>query len=224
MSVNNGRNIITTCLLTLSNGVFRTSVTIVVVTSALVGQTIAPSDRLATLPAALMIIGSMIGVIPIGNIMAHLGRRAGMFVGSAMGILGGVMSTLSVGLHHFWMFCLGLFLLGVYGASAQFYRFAAGEAIGPKYRNRAISAVLLGGVFAAYLGPIIATNTRDHILSAPYQGSYLGLLIITSLSVLFISGMYFPAKPKMERKLQNFKIVTAALVHPQILAKFLKLE
>ena len=48
------------------------------------------------------------------------------------------------------------------------FRFAAAESVDQKNVSKAISFVLVGGIFAAYLGPEIGKRGLDLIQSAPY--------------------------------------------------------
>jgi MFS family permease len=48
---------------------------IVVFTGGIVGRLLAPSETLATLPLALMIVGTALSVVPVTMLMRRLGRK-----------------------------------------------------------------------------------------------------------------------------------------------------
>jgi MFS family permease len=141
--------------------------------SGLVGQRLAPTEALATLPVAMMMIGVVIAALPASLLMRRVGRRAGFIVGAvAGGALGGALSVLAIAVGSFALFSAGNLLLGVYQAFANYHRFAAADAASPAFESRAVSLVLAGGVVAAFLGPLNATRTTDLLAGLPGAGPY----------------------------------------------------
>ena len=55
---------------------------------------------------------------------------------------------------------LGALMLGIYQASASYYRFAAADLASPQFRPKAISWVMTGGVAAALFGMPGTTTAR----------------------------------------------------------------
>ena len=76
-------------------------------------------------------------------------------------------------------------LIGAYQGFAQFYRFAAAEVASSKFRSRAISFVLAGGVVAAVAGPHLGNHTGDLLGSdASFAGSYAAAVVLLSLAAM----------------------------------------
>lgn len=199
-------------LLALCQGLFMSSGAIVVATSALVAQIIAPTPELATFPAAMMIVGTTAASIPLGFIMARYSRTIGFQIGAVAGIAGAGISAIAIYENSFWGFVVGLFFIGVFGSSAQFYRFAAGEVVPTNFKNRAMSWVLLGGILAAFVGPKLADFTRDFVITAPYLGAYLSQMGIVTLAAVLIAFMRFPSdRPKVadDTEKQSLSIMPA---------------
>lgn len=67
-------------------------------------------------------------------------------LGAGGGVLGGLVCAAGVWTGDFLWFCLGALGIGVYQASAMYYRFAALEAVDAGRKGRASAYVLAGGV------------------------------------------------------------------------------
>src|SRR6202044_2464344 len=66
--------------------------TVIVATSSIVGAILAPTPALATLPISCMVAGMWFGTLPVGALSKAYGRRFALQVGSAFGILSGLIS------------------------------------------------------------------------------------------------------------------------------------
>ena len=162
---------------------------LLVTASAIVGAALAPDPRLATLPAALQQLATFLTTYPASHVMARVGRRAGFSLGAVLGALGAVAATLGVMHGSFALFCAGTALIGGHAGFATFYRFAAAEAAAPERRERAVGWVMSAGVLAAFLGPWLATRTRN-LWSAEFAAGCAALLAmaLASLVLLQLSG------------------------------------
>jgi MFS family permease len=107
----------------------------------------------ATLPIFLTNLGLMLVTLPAALLMGSVGRRTGFTVGAALGIAGGLFSFLAIWKQLFWLLCLGAFLQGGSGAFAWHYRFAAADSATERFRPKALSLVMAGGVVAGLIGP-----------------------------------------------------------------------
>ena len=105
--------------------------------TSLVGAQLTPLSSLATLPLAILVLGNLLAVQPLSLFMQRHGRRRGLLLGAACGVLGGLLCALGVWLADFLLFCLGALPIGAYQASAMYYRFAALEAVDETHKGRA---------------------------------------------------------------------------------------
>ncbi|HUK09932.1 MAG TPA: MFS transporter [Stellaceae bacterium] len=160
--------------------------------SGLVGLTLAPTPVLATLPYSLIPLTNAAVTVPASFLMARLGRRAGFFLGAALGGLGGAIGATAIFERNFLLFCLGNALWGCFQATAQYYRFAAADAVEPAYKPRAVSWVLAGGVLASVMGPEIATYAQSFVASVQYAGSYFAISVLSALTILTLSFLRIP--------------------------------
>src|SRR4029453_10491268 len=162
-----------------------TSVTLVSVVGSLAGYALASNKALATLPSTMSVIGTALSTIPASMLMKRVGRRLGFMVGGLAAIAGGLISVLALAHGHFWLLTAGALLLGVSVAFAQQYRFAAAETSLPEFRSRAISFVLVGGLAAAFAGPMLARATVQ-IFDVTYLGSYIFVPVLGLVSLAWL--------------------------------------
>lgn len=100
-------------------------------------------------------------------------RRAGFTLGSLAGLIGGALNVAAIAWRSFPLFCVGCAVLGLYQASAQYYRLAATDSVDAASRGRAVSLVLAGGIVAAIVGKPVADRAKDLVPSLSFAGSYL---------------------------------------------------
>ncbi|MBX9242839.1 MFS transporter, partial [Klebsiella pneumoniae] len=121
---------------------------------AIVGNAIAPSPSLATLPITLFVLGMAASILPFGALARTRGRKAAFRLGTGAGMVTGLAAALAVVLNSFLLFCLAAMLGGAYAAVALSFRFAATDGVAPARRARALSLVMGGGVAAGIIGPM----------------------------------------------------------------------
>lgn len=183
-------------ILASAQGLAVTGTIMVTTASALVGHMLAVDKSLATLPIALQFTATMAVTIPASLLMARIGRRAGFILGASTQMVGAACAAYAIVQASFMLFCLSGLLLGMANATSQYYRFAAADAADPKFKPKAISFVLTGGVAAAVFGPQMATMTRDFLPLYPFAGLFL---FICGLSVANMAVLAFLRIPKPPR-------------------------
>jgi MFS family permease len=173
-------------ILSLSQVINTSGVSIFLLIGGLIGSEIAPSPALATLPVALMTVGMAIFSIPAALTMKKVGRRVG-FSGAAFLASGAaLLALLAVSQANFYLFCMATLLIGAKAAFGQQYRFAAIESVESPNAGKAVSVVLMGGIMAGYLGPEIARRTRDWMGVVEYSGTFLILALLYAGLGLFL--------------------------------------
>lgn len=182
-----------------SQAIFQTVSILVMTIGGLAGEMLAPSPALITLPIATVSLGTVLATFPASIWMSRAGRKIGFCTGAAAGIVASVLAVIALAVHSFALLCLATFMVGIYQAFAQFYRFAAGEAARKSYRTRAISLVMAGGVIAALLGPVLA-NAGSHLFPVPYLGSFLLLGIMALLGLGLLSRLQMPEQEKPDSR------------------------
>lgn len=166
--------------------------TVVFATGAVVGNMLAPSKVLATLPISIFVVGMAACALPAGGIARRYGRRTAFMVGTGCGVLVGLLSAAAIGAANFWLFCAAMFFGGAYAAVVFSFRFAAADCVSADRRPRALSAVMAGGVFAGVIGPQLVTHTMN--LWPPYlfAATFLAQAAVAAVAALVLSGVRLP--------------------------------
>ena len=71
---------------------------------------------------------------------------------------------------------------GLYAAAHQGYRFAAADTASDAFKPKAISWVLIGGIFAGVVGPQLVILTKDMWPPYLFAASYIGQALIAVLA------------------------------------------
>ena len=108
-----------------------------------------------------------------------------MQIGTVSGILTGLICCVAVLQGSFLLFNIGAIFSGFYAAAHQSYRFAAADTASDAFKAKAISWVLVGGVFGAVVGPQLVIATKD--LWQPYL--FAASYIAQSLFALAAGGV-----------------------------------
>ena len=179
-------------ILALAQALYGAVTTAVVVTAGLVGSQIAPDPSLATIPMAMMIIGTAATTFPISLMMRRIGRRAGFISCALVGMVGALVGLAAIMFQHFTLFLAGCFLIGVYQASASYYRFAAADTASPGFRPKAISWVMTGGILAAVIGTTMVMTTVDLVPVIPFAGTWAAMALIALVASLLLIPLDIP--------------------------------
>lgn len=166
--------------------------TVIMTTGAIVGSILAPRLDLATLPVSFYVVGTAAGTLPAGMLARRWGRNAAFTAGTACGFIVGIVAALAIYLGSFPLFCFATFIGGFYQAVAQTFRFAAADTASPSFRPKALSWVMVGGVFSAILGPQLVNLTME--LWAPYlfMASFVAQAFVSLACMALLSQVRVP--------------------------------
>ena len=164
--------------------------TVLVATAAIVGTMLAPDKGLATLPISIFVLGMWMGTLPMGVLARRFGRRNALQIGTVCGVLTGLICCVAVLQGSFLLFNIGAVFSGLYASGHQSYRFAAADTASEEFRARAISWVLVGGIFAGVVGAQLVIATQH--LWPPYlfAATYIGqsaLALIAGAVLMFVN-------------------------------------
>ena len=175
-------------VLWLCQAAFGTGRSLLIATAPLVAYPIAPHKALATLPTALVVIGTALSAYFVSMLTRKTGRRTGFLLGTAVATLSGIACSAAVVVQSFWLLAAGGLLFGVFASFAQLYRFAVADAAPDHFKSKAISLVLAGGVVAGFIGPKLA-NVGESLFGILFLGVYvfvIGTAAISALSLVFL--------------------------------------
>jgi len=184
--------------LTIAQALAGANSVVIYSTGAIVGNSLAPSPALATLPISVFVVGMAVATLPTGAAVQRYGRRAAFLSGTGCGVLVGLLSALAVVLGSFWLFCTATLLGGAYAAVVLTFRFAAADCVPPEQAPRALSFVMVGGVFAGVIGPQLVNHTMHIGMPHMFAVTFLAQAAVAALSALLLVGVRLPATTTAE--------------------------
>jgi len=178
--------------LTIAQALAGANAVVVYATGSIVGNTLAPTPVLATLPISVFVVGMAACILPMGALARRHGRLAAFLAGTGAGVLAGLLAMLAVIMGSFWLFCAATFFGGAYAAVVLSFRFAAADGVEPARRARALSYVMAGGVAAGVVGPQLVTWTMELWPPHLFAATFLVQAVAAALSALILLGVRLP--------------------------------
>jgi len=154
--------------------------------NSIVGAKLSQHANWAGVPTAVYLLAGAFSAFIWGYVMDAIGRRGGLTLGLALGVVGSGFSFYAVAVSSFGWFLFGMIFMGIANAAVMLGRFAAAEVNPPNARGRAISNVVIGGTFGAVFGPNLVGPMGAWI--KPIAGDELAGAYVVSF-VLFAIGM-----------------------------------
>ena len=164
---------------------------IIFVVGGLAGGQLAGNVCFATLPISLIVFGSMTTAPWLSRFMHAYGRQAGFFLGTFSGAVGAAISAYGLFISSFTIFLVGSFLSGIYMTTQGFYRFAATDTASEKFRPKAISYVMAGGLLSAVLGPQLNKVVQD-LSVITFLGSYVTIVALNLVGIFLFFLLRLP--------------------------------
>ena len=122
---------------------------------AVIGSRLSGSDSAAGVPPTMMLLGRALAAYPVGWMMDKVGRRLGLSLGYLLGVLGGMISMVSVDHEYFCGFCLGVSFLGMARGVPEQGRFVAAEVHPGDRRAKMIGLIVFAGTIGSVGGPLL---------------------------------------------------------------------
>lgn len=157
--------------------------------NSIIGTKLGGSPSYAGVPSAVYLVGAALAASAWGYIMDRIGRRNGMVAGLIVGIIGNALVLFAISISSFFLFLIGMVLMGITNAAVVLGRFAAAEVNPPEKRGAAISNVVLGGTFGAIVGPLLVGPMGNLIKTFGMDelaGAYLATLGLFAISALVV--------------------------------------
>jgi MFS family permease len=165
---------------------------VVMTTGGIVGLTLAPAAALATVPVSTFVVGTALATMPAGWIAREYGRKTAFYAGATSGFICGMLAAFAIYIGSFALFCVATFIGGFYQAVAHSFRFAATDGASPALRPKAISWVMVGGIFSGILGPQLVNTTMEMLSPYLFMASFIGQAIVALLNMAVLSGTKLP--------------------------------
>ena len=163
-----------------------------VLVAGLLGTKIAPNSELATLPLAMMVIGTAAASIPAALIMQKVGRKKGLVIGNVIAISGLLLAYLAANHQLFSLFLIASTMIGFNAAFIQQGRFIIIENATNKTQIAdGLTLGLLANLLAAILGPALGSYGRDLMPTAgAYSASFLLASAALGLALIILISQY----------------------------------
>lgn len=144
-------------------------------------------------PNAASVVGTALGALVLGVVMARRGRRFGLVLGYALSVPGALVAAGGVIAGSMVLLLAGMALLGIGNGGAQLSRYAAAELYPTARKSFAVSLVVWAGTIGALVGPtLIAPATR--IASAAdvtgLAGPFLLMAAVVLVAVLVSAAVH----------------------------------
>ncbi|EJO5753568.1 MFS transporter [Salmonella enterica] len=178
--------------LTIAQALAGANSVVVYATGAIVGNMLAPSAVLATLPISIFVVGMAMCILPAGTISERYGRRTTFLTGTIAGVLVGLLSTSAMILESFWLFCFAMLFGGAYAAVVLSFRFAATDGVPAQRKPQALSLVMAGGVAAGVVGPQLVTHTMELWPAHLYAATFLIQALVAAIAAMILMGVHLP--------------------------------
>ena len=180
-------------LLTLAQAILGSAGPLSFSVGALAGYQLLGADKsLATAPLTGFNIGVALGAVAVALAARFLGRKAGFILGALLCSTGGALAAVALFRMDFWLFALGLMLIGLAGGFTQKIRFAAADASPSFYKPKAISWILAGGVVSAIVGPQLAIFGKDALAPVTFAGTFIALVPLGLLAAGILCFLKLP--------------------------------
>lgn len=177
-------------VLSIGNALATSPIPAITLVSGIIGMQLAPSKALATAATSSLVVGVALTTIPSALLMKRIGRRRGFMGSAALAALATLLAAYAISQANFLLFCVATFFIGANGAFVQQYRFAAAESVSPRNVGKAVSFVMIGGIFAGFLGPEVVKRSQDWLDGGTYTGSFVILAGFYAAVVILLLFFY----------------------------------
>ncbi len=204
--------------------VFVSGSVILVTIGGIAGYQLAPDPSLATLPVALMVVGTASATIPAALLMQRLGRRLGFVVGALLAASGAFTAGSALTAESFELFCVATTLVGSSLGFSQQFRFAAAESVEPHQVSFAVSFILLGSIVGAFVAPELVARSAETNPASPFVWAFdiaiylYGIAIVLMLCLTL--GKPDPTEHRAHDGTSLREIVTRRTVYTAVAAGF----
>jgi MFS family permease len=147
------------------------------------------SESLSGVSSAASVIGAALIAIPATRVMNEHGRRPGLMLAYAIGILGALLVVTGASIRFFPLALLGLLLAGGGTTATLQSRYAATDLATPAHRGRSLSTVVWATTVGSVLGPNLADpmgNLAERIDIPRLAGPYLLTVVVYLLSAAMV--------------------------------------
>jgi MFS family permease len=163
--------------------------------AALLARDMTGRDSLASLPLALIVIGSATMVMPISVLSRRAGRRAGLTTALGLAAAGAAGSVAAGALDSFLLLLAASALFGGGTTAVMLARYGAADLSTPPERGRAIGTVVFATTFGAVAGPNLlepAGSVAEALALPHLTGLYVFAAVAFTVAALVLWALLRP--------------------------------
>jgi MFS family permease len=153
------------------------------------------TESLSGVSSASSVIGAALIAIPVTRVMNEHGRRPGLMLAYAIGILGALLVVTGASIDFFPLALVGLVLAGGGTTATLQSRYAATDLATPRRRGRSLSTVVWATTVGSVLGPNLADpmgNIAERVGIPRLAGPYLLTVVVYILAAVLIAVLLRP--------------------------------
>ncbi len=153
------------------------------------------SDAFAGVSAASSVIGAAVIAIPVTRLMSDVGRRPGLILAYAIGIMGALLVVSGAAIGFFPVALIGMLLAGGGTTATLQSRYAATDLAQGSRRGRDLATVVWATTIGSVLGPNLADTMGDvaeWIALPRLSGPYLLTIAVYLLAMVLIFTLLRP--------------------------------
>jgi MFS family permease len=152
-------------------------------------------ESLSGLSSASSTIGAAVIALPVARVMTLRGRRPGLLLAYAIGILGAIIVVTGSALSLFPLALLGLALTGGGQTAGLQSRYAATDLASPDSRGRSLATVVWATTIGSVLGPNLAEpmgNLAEWVGVPRLAGPYMLTVVVFIVAAAMIAVLLRP--------------------------------
>lgn len=153
------------------------------------------TESLSGVASASSVIGAALIALPVSRVMNVHGRRLGLLLAYAIGIVGAIMIVAGALIGSFPLALLGLVATGGGTTAGLQSRYAATDLATPRTRGRSLSTVVWATTVGSVLGPNLASpmgNLAEEVGIPRLAGPYMLTILVFVISAVMIAVMLRP--------------------------------
>jgi MFS family permease len=161
---------------------------------ALLGADLAGSDAAAGVPLGLLVIGSAAAAPLISYATARIGRAPSLALGYLVGAAGAALVIAAAVVEGFALLLVGSVLVGAANSAIFLTRYAASDAVGARFRGRALGTVFFATALGAVASPLLLgpSGSVADVLGLPRLSGLYGAAVVAFVlaAVILAAGAH----------------------------------
>lgn len=164
------------------------------------------SEKFSGLASAASVVGAALIAIPVTRVMDDRGRRPGLLLAYAFGLVGAFLVILGAVIRFFPLTLFGLMLVGGGTTATLQSRYAATDLADKAHRGRSLATVIWATTIGSVVGPNLASPMGDlaeHLHIPRLAGPYLMTGTVFVFTALLVSILLRPDPLLIARDLRG---------------------